>query len=305
MRVVLRVQRHWRVVTARKRFADQAASSYTGSTANKQTALLHWQAKYIIANNLPTNDAHWDSDDPAWVGKASMSKRHRFLIRRNLHWRFFNALVFGMLDDRGMVYPEGHYCPDSLSEVKMMKEAALTWVKEIRAAEGWSENVGLFFHVYGHNSVNSLHLHVVDLDFAGPSFHSQAFKNLSIDHVIQVLEEEIAGHENCKLLDIESCPAIDDTVDLKAATVKECPVINTAETYRKARQNFRKLGGPRALRDQLLRQGFLKEGSQKLTTSNKPFNVFARLAYQDSVGRTLFASENSVNKLNAFKIKEE
>lgn len=121
----------------------KAAVSYTGSTANKQTFLLHWQAsivgfprfqelrvevrlnsygrlpedfflsdlgtwiwvwsiffgecqaKYIIANNLPANDSHWDSDDPGWVGKASMSKRHRFLIRRNLHWRWFNALVFG------------------------------------------------------------------------------------------------------------------------------------------------------------------------------------------------------------------
>jgi hypothetical protein len=56
---------------------------------------LEFQAKYIIANNLPANDSHWDSDDPGWVGKASMSKRHRFLIRRNLHWRWFNALIFG------------------------------------------------------------------------------------------------------------------------------------------------------------------------------------------------------------------
>lgn len=46
MRVVLRVQRHWRVVTARKRFATQAAAVYTGSTANKQAFLLHWQAKH-------------------------------------------------------------------------------------------------------------------------------------------------------------------------------------------------------------------------------------------------------------------
>ena len=46
MRVVLRVQRHWRVVTARKRFASKAAAVYTGSTANKQTFLLHWQAKH-------------------------------------------------------------------------------------------------------------------------------------------------------------------------------------------------------------------------------------------------------------------
>ena len=74
LKVVLRVQRHWRVVTARKVFANkavlsektasytasfsrnrrdakvtigpvcEAAASYTGSTADKQTFLLHWQA---------------------------------------------------------------------------------------------------------------------------------------------------------------------------------------------------------------------------------------------------------------------
>ena len=35
---------------------------------------------------------------------------------------------------------------------KRWQEAALTWVKGVREVEGWSENVGLFFHVYGHNS---------------------------------------------------------------------------------------------------------------------------------------------------------
>ena len=34
---------------------------------------------FIICSNLPANDEHWDSDDKEWIGKASMSKRHRFL----------------------------------------------------------------------------------------------------------------------------------------------------------------------------------------------------------------------------------
>jgi hypothetical protein len=96
----------------------------------------------------------------------------------------------------------------------------------------------------------------------------------------------------------------EDSIDLKVASVKECPVINSVETYRgsvifffgcprfrgndynlqpacilyrlvilfccfcavalfnltqgRARKNFWTLGGPRALRDQLERQGFLK-----------------------------------------------
>ncbi|CAJ1362071.1 unnamed protein product [Effrenium voratum] len=297
LRVILRVQRHWRVVSARKKFVRKAEMSYTGATANKQTHLLHWQAKYIIANNLPANDAHWDSEDPAWVGKASMSKRHRFLIRRNLHWRWFNALIFGMMDDQEMVYPASKCCHDAVSEIKMMKEAALTWVKGVREAEGWSHNVGLFFHVYGHNSVNSLHLHVVDMDFVGPSFHAQKFKNLPMDDVLSVLEQEASALKSSdQLATLNSMPAIEETVDLKIETVKACPEINTAQLYRFARQNFRELGGVRALRDQLLRQGFLKEGTPKLTTSNKPFNVFARLAYQDTVGRALISSETSYSK---------
>ena len=36
------------------------------------------------------------SDDKEWVGKASMSKRHRFLLTKDLSWWKFNALTFGM-----------------------------------------------------------------------------------------------------------------------------------------------------------------------------------------------------------------
>jgi len=298
LRVLIRVQRHWRVVTARRKMASQAEVSYTAGTANKQRFLLHWQAKYIVANNLPANDAHWDSDDPAWVGKASMSKHHRFLIRRNLHWRWFNALVFGMLDENDMVYPHGQCCREAVAELNMMKDAALAWVAGVRSEEGWSENVGLFFHCYGHNSVNSLHLHVIDMDYIGPSFHSQEFKNLPLEEVLKVLQEDVDRTPiNGTLATMDSHPAIDESVDLKAASVKACPVINNAESFRAARENFWKLGGPRALRDQFERQGFLKSGSSKLTTSTKPFNVFARLAYQDTVARTLIASESGLSKL--------
>ena len=33
--------------------------------------------QFMVARNMPANDASWNSDDPAHVGKASMSKRHR------------------------------------------------------------------------------------------------------------------------------------------------------------------------------------------------------------------------------------
>ena len=34
--------------------------------------------QFMVARNMPANDASWNSDDPAHVGKASMSKRHRY-----------------------------------------------------------------------------------------------------------------------------------------------------------------------------------------------------------------------------------
>lgn len=53
------------------------------------------------------------------------------------------------------------------------------------ATSGWSSNVGLFFHVFGHCSVNSLHLHIVDLNHVGPTFKRLSFKNCPLDSIIK------------------------------------------------------------------------------------------------------------------------
>ena len=42
--------------------------------AKAQEALGPWQEKFMIACNRPENDDNWASDDPEWLGKASMSK---------------------------------------------------------------------------------------------------------------------------------------------------------------------------------------------------------------------------------------
>ena len=51
--------------------------------------------------------------------------------------------------------------------------------------------MGLFFHVYGHNSVNALHLHIVDLDATGPTYAALGHKNLPLEAAMQVLSQEI------------------------------------------------------------------------------------------------------------------
>ena len=49
---------------------------------------------------------------------------------------------------------------------------------------GWSDRVGLFFHIFGHNSVNSLHLHILD---RGP-FPVLQYMNTPLDPFVDVKE---------------------------------------------------------------------------------------------------------------------
>merc|ERR1719463_1001612 len=77
--------------------------------------------RFMICCNRPENDEHWDSEDPEWVGKASMSKRHRFLTTKDLHWQWFNPISFGMVPkDQGGVDVDV-----AIQRLEEMKRAAL------------------------------------------------------------------------------------------------------------------------------------------------------------------------------------
>ena len=109
-----------------------------------------------------------------------MSQRHRFLLLRDLDWSWFNALVFGMRD--------GAQLAEAVATLEAMREAALAYT---RADGGWSTSVGLYLHCYPLNSVQALHLHIVDLAAVGPSYKHLSHKNLSLDAVLTVLREEL------------------------------------------------------------------------------------------------------------------
>jgi len=67
-----------------------------------------------------------------------------------------------------------------------MKEVSRSYAKK----QGWSKNLGLFFQAYPLNSVQSLHLHMVDMNNLGGSSTTSKYKNLSLDVVLDVLELE-------------------------------------------------------------------------------------------------------------------
>jgi len=160
---------------------------YPGYQA-EQMALGKYQNDYCICKNRPECDEHWDSSEPEWVGKASMSERHRFLTTRNLHWSMFNALIFGLVPQE----EGGNSLTKVIAEVEGMRAAALTYTMNVG---GWSDQVGLFFHVFGHNTVNSLHMHILDLKVTGPTFEYFSYKNCKVEDILKVLHEELDARE--------------------------------------------------------------------------------------------------------------
>ena len=137
------------------------------------------RSRFVVCCNRPEADAQWESSEEEWVGKASMAKRHRFLTTTDLRWEWFNVLTFGL--DGGLA--------DAVELIERLRAAALGFA---RRSDGWSEDeVELRFHVYGHASVPSLHLHVLDRRHLGPTHAALAFKNLSLDDALAVLREEL------------------------------------------------------------------------------------------------------------------
>ena len=60
---------------------------------------ITYSENYIIAKNLPVNDEHYLDTDTQWLGRASMSLRHRFIIPMSLKWNTFNILPMGMFGE--------------------------------------------------------------------------------------------------------------------------------------------------------------------------------------------------------------
>ena len=109
-----------------------------------------------------------------------MSKRHQFLLIKSLRWSTFNVLTFGLDPDF-----------DTTKCIKLLDEMEKIAIEYTRKC-GWSNNIGLYFHCYPFNSVQSLHMHILDLDVIGPTYHKQCYKNLSVQDVRAALMERIS-----------------------------------------------------------------------------------------------------------------
>ena len=153
--------------------------------------------------------------------------------RMTYFWTWFNVLTMGLVDvakadavhhdEEEMRSEEANIelnirtLESALACLRTMREAAYAFVKE-DAKSGWSlrekdtwqketnqtivelADIGLYFHCYPHCSVNSLHLHIVDLSELGPTFKALSNKNLSMDMVLRALDKEIKDFRATKTI---------------------------------------------------------------------------------------------------------
>lgn len=149
-------------------FANYASGAWKNPV--NQNTLGGYKEKFMVCHNLPINDEKWNDptfDKASMAGPDENGPGHVFITTKSLHFDTFNILPILLKRDMNF-----------LSE---LMAAAITYSK----SRNWA-NTGFYFHCYPHNSVQSFHLHVVNLDRVGPTWYKQKNKNLDITHAIYV-----------------------------------------------------------------------------------------------------------------------
>lgn len=166
-------------------FARLAAGvQFQRKAPDEQAKLGEFAERYVIAHNKPECNEMWQRDDPTWLGKASMSKNHVFLLSKDLKWHNFNIISMGLAPNE-----KAGDLASAIKRLQDMKQAACHFVTH---AKNWPalDDIGFFISVYPFTNVPAFHLHIVDLLNVGPTFEKLKYKMLSLDDAIQALKDE-------------------------------------------------------------------------------------------------------------------
>ena len=154
----------------------------TNSALRDTNERLRGSGLFLTYNPPENHDMHYPEGMTAFhnlglVGPYLEPENHLLLILMNdLTYSHFNVLAMGM-----------SYWEENEADIKLLEKMQSTG-NEYATAQGWAK-VGMYFHVYGFNSVNSLHLHIVNLEDVWIG-HQYSKKNLSIEDVLTVLKAE-------------------------------------------------------------------------------------------------------------------
>ena len=137
-----------------------------------QSLLGEYSERFVVCHNRPANDENWNNRDfpsGSMAGPDDSGPGHVFITTKNLKYHRFNILPIILEND-----------------VQYVSDLLLAAIK-YTVNRNWTKP-GFYFHCYPHNSVQSLHLHVLNMDNVGPWFKAQEYKNLNIYDVLSVME---------------------------------------------------------------------------------------------------------------------
>jgi len=137
---------------------------------------------------------------------GSISKNHRLLVTRSTNWKRFNVLTMGLGSDIKSFEADIEF-------LEKMRNAAKHYIEQTREKFDWpveSKDIGLFFHCFPQNSIDVLHLHIVDISTTPVKL---SYKNLDINLVIEELKSELKTMRNNLFLQLKA--ASDDIDELK------------------------------------------------------------------------------------------
>ena len=138
-----------------------------------QSIIGDYSKDWMICHNKPENDENWNNEEFPAGSMAEADENgpgHVFITTKRLHMKYFNILAIAL--------------DGNVELLKEMKKVAMRYAKK----RNWS-NPGFYFHCFPYNSVQSLHLHVVNLDRTGINYENYKYKNLSIEDAITAIEK--------------------------------------------------------------------------------------------------------------------
>ena len=155
-----------------------------------QSLLGTYAEEFMVCHNRPENDVDWEDESKA--ATASMAgpdpaekgglPGHVFISCRDVRWDRFNVLVMGM---EGA--PSRKDGADLKGEARALLQRLEAAGRTYATARGWDlDTTGMYFHVFPLNTVQSLHMHVVNLARKGPALKYHAHKNMPMSEVLNV-----------------------------------------------------------------------------------------------------------------------
>jgi hypothetical protein len=154
------------------------------NATDQQLIPVNIRRKYIILRNKPELGGTGYNNKWKMNAKknpdASMSAHHQFVGVKAMDWDKFNALTFGMGE-----------CGSNKKVLKMLdelQEIANNWAKKRRIPKKY---LGCYFHIYPFNSVQSLHMHMVDIrkEHRGVAWSINKHKNMPLEILKQYFNE--------------------------------------------------------------------------------------------------------------------